>query len=505
MSARPKYEHIEKLKDDEFGQAKSLKPTADRYKEKKKGVADDNDLLKSFNDKLTRKLSIETGEIEGLYTIEKGTTVTLIENGFVNGLVQHGSSSLSEEDLYQILEDHQNAVDFTFDYIKGNREFSNAFIKDSHALLTQSQETIDAVTPDGKKFKKKFELKGTWKTQPNNPTTSDGTEFCYCPPEQVQQEMDNLVDWYNELAENNTAPEVLAAWLHHRFTLIHPFEDGNGRVARILASMVFIKADLFPLSVGPDRRLEYLDALTAADNGDLSKLINLFVEIQEEIAFEAMDIIADIELEVDENGEFVEDFNEKEFLAGRHSRKNAQAHQVLKYMGELAKSFVDDLDTEVKAVSSEYSAYHEYQNLDELWKSTKSFLGNKTMVEIFATSGILYVISIETKDKHQLVFSAVPVVRGGKYIFYFFATFCREYVYTKTKFEMIGNGITNLFSPQGREVDVSELRYDRKALLTNSPLKIGVDEKIEPRKKDIQKWLERVLKLTKAELKKYLA
>ena len=34
--------------------------------------------------------------------------------------------------------------------------------------------------------------------------------------------------------------EVEAAWLHHRFTQIHPFEDGNGRVARALASLVFI-------------------------------------------------------------------------------------------------------------------------------------------------------------------------------------------------------------------------------------------------------------------------
>ena len=46
--------------------------------------------------------------------------------------------------------------------------------------------------------------------------------------------------------------EVEAAWLHHRFTQIHPYQDGNGRVARALASLLFIKAGWFPVVVTRD-------------------------------------------------------------------------------------------------------------------------------------------------------------------------------------------------------------------------------------------------------------
>ena len=40
-----------------------------------------------------------------------------------------------------------------------------------------------------------------------------------------------------------------AAWLHHRFVQIHPFQDGNGRIARALSTLIFVKAGWFPLVV----------------------------------------------------------------------------------------------------------------------------------------------------------------------------------------------------------------------------------------------------------------
>ena len=62
--------------------------------------------------------------------------------------------------------------------------------------------------------------------------------------------MDNLVKWYNSYDKED--PLLVAAWLHHRFTQIHPFQDGNGRVARVLTTMVMLKAGLLPLVVDGD-------------------------------------------------------------------------------------------------------------------------------------------------------------------------------------------------------------------------------------------------------------
>jgi Fic family protein len=93
----------------------------------------------------------------------------------------------------------------------------------------------------GRAFEKQLE-KGQYKTEPNSPTRPDSLVHEYCPPEQVASEMDRLVAMHSEHDERGVPVEVEAAWFHHRFTQIHPFADGNGRVARAIASLVFIKA-----------------------------------------------------------------------------------------------------------------------------------------------------------------------------------------------------------------------------------------------------------------------
>lgn len=80
--------------------------------------------------------------------------------------------------------------------------------------------------------------------------------------------------------ERGVPPEVEAAWLHHRFVQIHPFQDGNGRVARALATLVMIRAGWFPLVVTDAGRPDYIDAMELADAGDLRPLVRLFSNIQ---------------------------------------------------------------------------------------------------------------------------------------------------------------------------------------------------------------------------------
>jgi Fic family protein len=92
--------------------------------------------------------------------------------------------------------------------------------------------------------------------------------------------MDRLVGYHALHRKREIAPDVQAAWLHHRFTQIHPFQDGNGRVARALASLVLVQAGLFPLVVTRDDRVEYLDALEAADSGQLKPLVDLMARLQ---------------------------------------------------------------------------------------------------------------------------------------------------------------------------------------------------------------------------------
>jgi len=105
--------------------------------------------------------------------------------------------------------------------------------------------------------------------------------------------MDRLLQMHHEHAPRGVAVEVAAAWLHHRFARIHPFADGNGRVARSIASLVFIKAGWFPLVVKRDDREQYIEALEAADAEDLRPLVAMFVEAQRNALIQATDVVHD--------------------------------------------------------------------------------------------------------------------------------------------------------------------------------------------------------------------
>jgi Fic family protein len=102
--------------------------------------------------------------------------------------------------------------------------------------------------------------------------------------------MDRLVALHLEHDGASVPPEVEAAWLHHRFTQIHPFQDGNGRVARALASLVFIRAGWFPLVIRDtaSERGSYFDAIEAADRGDLDPLARLFSTAQKKAFVQAL-------------------------------------------------------------------------------------------------------------------------------------------------------------------------------------------------------------------------
>jgi fido (protein-threonine AMPylation protein) len=170
---------------------------------------------------------------------------------------------------------------------------STGYIKELHAALLRNQETVVVFDQFGQAFETPLE-RGLYKRVPNNPNRANGTSHEYCPPEHVASEMDRLVQLHRQHHELEIRPHVEAAWLHHAFTQIHPFQDGNGRVARALASLVFIKRDFFPLVVNRDDREKYITALEVADRGDLSHLVRLFAQIQKRALTKAISKAVDI-------------------------------------------------------------------------------------------------------------------------------------------------------------------------------------------------------------------
>ncbi len=238
-----------------------IKATWRDQQERLKGT----DLVSDFTERLGREWAIETGIIENLYDIDRGVTQTLIDQGFRAELLTHGSINRPRDLVLALLHDQKQALDGVFDFVKSKRHLSTSYIKELHAVLLRSQTVTEGVDSLGRRVDVSL-IKGDWKVQPNFPVR-DGVTYKYCPPEHVATEMDRLVDLHAAHLAQDVPAEVQAAWLHHRFTQIHPFQDGNGRLARAIASLVLIKHGLFPLVVTRDDRTAYLDALEVCRRG----------------------------------------------------------------------------------------------------------------------------------------------------------------------------------------------------------------------------------------------
>lgn len=246
---------------------------------------------REFTERLKREWAIETGLIERLYTLDRGITELMIARGVDAALIPHGSTQEPEKAVAMI-GDHQDAIESVFAFVNGSRDLSTSYIKDLHHLFTRHQETAEGRDQFGHPTSIPL-IRGDYKKHPNNPTRQDGSVHNYCPPEHVAAEMDMLIKLHFE--HGSVAPEVEAAWLHHRFAQIHPFQDGNGRVARALATLIFIKAQWLPLVVRDRDRGLYLDALEQADGGDLKPLVKFFSKLQRQQFINALGIARDVE------------------------------------------------------------------------------------------------------------------------------------------------------------------------------------------------------------------
>lgn len=249
--------------------------------------------LAEFNKRLGREWSIETGQIEGVYNLDRGITETLIERGINADLIPNQPGQKPSEIIAAIIQDHADVLEGLFQFVKGDRPISKGYIHELHAALLRHQETTAVRDQFGNLFEAKL-IKGKYKERPNNPRKPDGSMHQYCPPEQVDSEMERLLTLHDEHEKKGVPVEIEAAWLHHRFTQIHPYQDGNGRVARALASLLFIKAGWFPVVITRDDRARYIDALEVADEGDLRSFISLITYLQKKILFESVQSAAEL-------------------------------------------------------------------------------------------------------------------------------------------------------------------------------------------------------------------
>jgi len=115
-------------------------------------------------------------------------------------------------------------------------------------------------------------------------------------PELITNLCDDLIEQIKSLPNHNDISYIhrvisMLAWFQHRFVVIHPFQDYNGRTARMLTLAITTNLDLPPIELSvdnPKTREKYLQAMKQADNSDYTQLETLLGQAMTESLSEAI-------------------------------------------------------------------------------------------------------------------------------------------------------------------------------------------------------------------------
>jgi Fic family protein len=190
-------------------------------------------------------------------TAIEGNTLTLGETAFVlrEGLTISGKPLKDHRDV----EGHARAVDLMYELVKkDNLAASDLF--ELHKLVI-TEPVFDVYKPVG-----------DWKKENNSApvTINDRQTFIeYSDYWEVPRLMERWLEMLNGEIQAPKEPRDLVrayARLHLSFVSIHPFWDGNGRIARLVSNLPCLKAGQPPIIIPPERRYDYLTALAEYTN-----------------------------------------------------------------------------------------------------------------------------------------------------------------------------------------------------------------------------------------------
>ena len=201
----------------------------------------------------------------------EGNTLTYGETAFFlrEGLTSEGKPLKD----YVEAKNHAEAIDYLQEVVQSKRTLTEGFIKELHGLLLRDIDHTIAKGAGGKLIHKPLSA-GKYKVRPNHVLTLSGTIHKYTEPIKVVDEMQELLTEFDKNKKLHLVER--AALFHYRFVCIHPFDDGNGRMARLLMNLLLMQAGYPPCVVRHIRRREYLQSLEHADStGKTDEFIRL--------------------------------------------------------------------------------------------------------------------------------------------------------------------------------------------------------------------------------------
>ena len=186
-------------------------------------------------------------DLELTYTSNaiEGNTLTQIETNLV---IEQGVT-IGGKKLKDHLEaiDHYDAIRYVREIARQTTPLGEFDVRNLHALVVKRADP---------------EIAGRYATSGRYVNTDAG-RHAFPSPAEVPALMGDFSAW---LSAAPATPET-AFTAHRRLVDIHPFNDGNGRTARLLMNLVLIRGGYPPVAVRPEDRLAYLRALQQAQSG----------------------------------------------------------------------------------------------------------------------------------------------------------------------------------------------------------------------------------------------
>ncbi|MBK8369798.1 MAG: Fic family protein [Saprospiraceae bacterium] len=223
-----------------------------------------------LDEKFRLEFNYNSNHIEGNTLTYQDTKVLLLKD------------ILPQGKLYQMRElEEMKAHDLAYALIREwaadpDREITQTDIRELNKIILVKDFYKDAITPEGQPTRKIIRA-GEYKSDPNSVLLSNGEIFHYADPLDVPVKMQELMDWYRD-EKTSLHPITLAAVFHHKFVLIHPFDDGNGRISRLLMNYILLKNGFPPVIIKSTEKQKYLNALRLADAGNLEAFIKYISE-----------------------------------------------------------------------------------------------------------------------------------------------------------------------------------------------------------------------------------
>ena len=213
------------------------------------------------SNRLSRRFTVDfnynSNHIEG-NTLTYGQTELLLLFGKVTGEVdffQYEAMKASDVALRMMMAEAADT----------HQPLTQNFIRSLHRTLLREDYLVYRNLPGGEQTSYTIHA-GQYKTRPNSVITRHGERFNYASPEETPALMADLTDWYNAEAEaGRFTPVELAVLFHYRYIRIHPFEDGNGRMARLLLNYILARHGYPMIVVRSRSKQDYLDALHRSD------------------------------------------------------------------------------------------------------------------------------------------------------------------------------------------------------------------------------------------------